>query len=184
MTFFWAFTSRVLLYYMLPVIPCASLWIACRTAGQDDRTAQYRKILLSLAALVCILTLGGLLGAGMIHGIEGDSSTYGIMHLADRLRREGNLPEEVPFCCLREDPYSADFYNPNLTLHHHQKLSVSDSFLQNQDAILLSKRKYLSQLPPEADFKEAGHAGKWVILIPVQLLRTAEGTERTESRTP
>lgn len=178
MTAFWALTSRVLLYYMLPVIPCASLWIACRMAGFDARIAKYRKIILSLAALVCILTLGGLLYAGAVQGIEGDSSAYGIMRLADRLRHEGNLPEDVPFCFLREDPYSADFYNPGLALRHHPKISAADSFLQNQDAILLTKKKYLSKLPPEADWKEAGHTGKWVILIPGQLLRRADGENK------
>lgn len=179
MTAFWALTSRVLLYYMLPVIPCASLWIACRTAGLDgEGGTRYRKITLSLGALVCVLTLGGLLGAGALQGIGGDSSAYGIMRLADRLRREGNLPEEVPFCFLREDPYSADFYNRDLTLRHHPKISAADSFRQNQDAILLSKRKYLSKLPQDAVWTEAGHTGNWVILIPGQLLRRDEENSR------
>lgn len=175
MTAFWALTSRVLLYYMLPVIPCVSLWIACRTAKfEDDRTARCRKISLSLAALVCILLLGGLLGAGALQGIGGDSSAYGIMRLADRLQQTDALPENVPFCFIREDPYSADFYNPGLNLRHHPKMSAADTFLQNQDAILLSKRKYLSKLPPDAVWLEAGRTGKWVILIPGQLLHRGE----------
>ena len=178
MTAFWALTSRVLLYYMLPVIPCAAVWIACRSAGLNDSSAaMYRKIILSLASLVCILTLGGLLGAGAVEGIGGNSSTYGIMRLAERLRLEGNLPDDVPFCFLREDPYSADFYNPGLTLRHHPKMTAAETFLQNQDAILLTKRKYLSHLPPEAVWQEAGHTGNWVIVIPGGLLRTYDGEQ-------
>ncbi|MBO4492688.1 MAG: glycosyltransferase family 39 protein [Lentisphaeria bacterium] len=170
MTAFWALTSRVLIYYMLPVIPCASLWLACRTSALGDRAVRFRRIALSMGALFCILTLGGLLGTGAALGIGGDASAYGIMRLADRLRHEGNLPEDVPFCFLREDPYSADFYNPGLALRHHPKLSAEESFLQNQDAILLSKKKYISKLPENARFREAGHSGKWVILIPDRLL--------------
>lgn len=177
MTAFWALTSRVLLYYMLPVIPCASLWIACRTASPGEREGSFRRIVLSLGALCCILSLTGLLAAGILKGFGGDSSAYGIMRLADRLRREGNLPDEVPFCFLREDPYSADFYNPGILLRHHPKLSAADTFLQNQDAILLTKRKYLSKLPEDASYQEAGHTGKWVILIPDRLLRVAEPSD-------
>lgn len=171
MTAFWALTSRVLIYYMLPVIPCASLWLACRTSALGEQAVRLRKTALSTGALFCILVLGGLLGAGAVLGIGGDSSAYGIMRLADQLYQTDALPENVPLCFLREDPYSADFYNPGLALRHHPKLSAAETFLQNQDAILLSKRKYLSKLPQDAVWLEVACTGKWVILIPGQRLR-------------
>ena len=170
-TAFWALTSRVLIYYMLPVIPCASVWIACRTAKLGETELRFRRFALSAGTLICTLVLAGLLAAGTVWGIGGDSSAYGIMRLADRLRREGNLPDDVPFCFLREDPYSADYYNPGLALRHHPKVSVEESVLQNKDAILLTKEKYLSKLPEDLRFHEAGRTGRWVILIPDPLIR-------------
>ena len=61
---FWCLTSRVLIYYLFPIIPLFAAWIVC--VGDRSRMARFAP---ACTALACVVVLGALLG-GMFFSVK------------------------------------------------------------------------------------------------------------------
>lgn len=165
-TSFWALTSRVLLYYMLPVIPCFAVYFGIRAAGLFD-SPKARKVLFAGSAAAGFLTVAGLFIVNWGAAARGDATTFYVLKKAEKIRSGRGIPDSVPYAVLRECPYSLDFYCTSHPVLHHPKESATETYRRDGSAVILTKKRYLKALKGHgyADWEELGASGNWRIIM-------------------
>ncbi|MDO5582199.1 MAG: glycosyltransferase family 39 protein [Planctomycetia bacterium] len=165
-TLFWSLTSRVLITYLLPTIPCFCLFLAVRLNEQGwfERTG-FMAYLRYSSLLFAFVLAGGFIAAVPVSVRYTTELAEPIYRQIETIRSQTPELQNSPIYFNRVTPFSANFHCPEWVVNHGpEKAAVS---LENsKNAFFIVREKDQRRDPVEIDRPLLFQSGKWSVYAP------------------
>ncbi|MCK5834595.1 MAG: phospholipid carrier-dependent glycosyltransferase [Lentisphaeria bacterium] len=154
MTLFWCLTRKLLLTYLIPLVPAFFTWGAIRYKDQLNLKWYFRSILFFMLLYPVLIILVSPI-------VEKRNSTRTLMVACDSF----NPNHKLPIYFVRRTMDSAYLYGENIISHPREAVSVSFNEIEKlDDGLIIVNERYLEDLP--AGYKRWNQLEKlnhWVI---------------------
>ena len=159
-TLFWCLTSRVLITYVLPIVPFFAAWLADRMTawGFAERASFRRTLRIGLPVLWCVI------------GVVFAAFNIAAEHWTDKMpaafyRKAAALVPDVPFYFYRKVPYSAYYYLEDRAIPH-AKEEAEPSQAASRPYYMLSTKYDLRRHPLEEPRRLLLENAVWALYAP------------------